>query len=222
VVFSLETDEPPASWSIFRQRTDASRPPEPLVMARAPGEWIWPSSWTPDGKTLVLGFWSAGSSRDIYYVSFDNPTDLRPFLATEADELHGLLSPDGHWIAYISNETGRHAIYVQRFPDGGARHQISAGAVRGLVGWQPDGRKIYYVSGNQMIMEVEIDTTSNLRAATPRALFDVSYESGEWFVPNLHLSGDGKRFVMVTPDEEWGTATEIKVILNWFQGGASR
>ena len=225
VVFSLETDEPPASWSIFWQRTDASRPPEPLVMARAPGEWLWPSSWTPDGKTLVLGFWSAGSSRDIYYVSLDNPTDLHPFLATEADELHGLLSPDGRWIAYASNETGRRAIYVQRFPDGGERHQISAGTVRGLVGWQPDGRKIHYVSdapgseGGALVamMEVEIDTTSNLRAATPRALFDVSYEGGEWYIPDWHLSANGEQFVMVTPDEEWGKATEIKVILNWFE-----
>ena len=216
VVFALETEQPPASWSIFWQQADASGAPEPLLMAQAPGVWLWPSSWTPDGKMLVFSKWSTGSSRDIYYVSVDNPQEIRPLLATEADEMYGLLSPDGHWIAYASNETGRWAIYVQKFPDGSERHQISAGDTYDLVGWAPDGGKIYYVLDGRM-MGVGITTEPKLRVDTPRVLFEVRHSGGGWFSPDLHLSTDGERFVMVTRDETWGVATEIKIVLNWLE-----
>ena len=215
VAFALETEQPPATWGIFWQQADASSPPEPLVMAQIPGDWLWPSSWTPDGKTLVFGKWSMGYSKDIYYVSVDNLQDVRPLLATEADELYGLLSPDGRWIAYASNVTGHWAIYVQKFPDGSERQQISSADVTDLVGWAPDGRTIYYVREGQM-MGVGITAVPVLRADTPRVLFEVSYFPGVWYNPDVHLSADGEQFVMVTPDETWGLATEIKVVQNWF------
>jgi serine/threonine-protein kinase len=216
VVFALETEDPPASWSLFWQQVDASDPPEPLLMARKPGEWLWPYSWTPDGKTLVLGKWSAGISQDVYYVSLDNPEELHPLLTTEAEERGALLSPDGRWIAYVSNETGRFAIYVQRFPEGGERHQISTGASQDLVGWAPAGKKLYYVLEGRL-MEVGITTTPRFQVDPPRVLFEVTYERGDWYYPDLHLSADGEKFIMVVPDDKWGRATEVKVILNWFE-----
>ena len=185
-------------------------------MARAPGEWLWPSSWTSDGKTLLFGKWSADSSKDIYCLSLDNAREVRPVLATDAEEMHGLFSPDGHWIAYASNETGRWAIYVQKFPEGGERHQVSTGDTYDLVGWAPDGRKIYYVRDGRM-MDVAITTVPKLRVDTPRVLFEVSYASGEWYSPDWHLSPDGEHFVVVTSDETWGVATEIKIVLNWLE-----
>ena len=216
VAFALETEDPPASWSLFWQQVDASDPPEPLLMAREPGEWLWPYSWTPDGKTLVFGKWSAGISQDVYYVSLDNPNELHPLLTTEAEERRALLSPDGRWIAYASNETGRFAIYVQRFPEGGERHQISTGASEELVGWAPAGKKLYYVLEGRL-MEVGITTAPRFRVDTPRVLFEVTYERADWYYPDLHLSADGEKFIMVVPDDKWGMATEVKVILNWFE-----
>lgn len=190
VTFALETDQPPASWSVYWQQ--------------------------PDGNVLVLGNWSTGSSKDISYVSLDNPEEIHPLLATDADETKGLLSPDGHWIAYASNETGSFAIYVQRFPEGGERQQVSTGATRRLVGWAPDGRAIYYILENQM-MEVELTTAPRIRAETPRPLFERDFYTGNWYYPDVQLSADGEQFVMVVPDEEWGVTTEISVILNWSQ-----
>ncbi len=67
------------------------------------------------------------------------------------------------------------------------------------------------------MMEVAITTAPRFRAATPRVLFDVTYYSGHWYYPDLHLSADGERFLMVAPDETWGVTTEIKVILNWLE-----
>ena len=216
VAFALETEKPPATWSIFWQEADASSSPEPLVMPQIAGDWLWPYSWTPDGKTLVFGKWSMGSSKDIYAVSVDNLQEVRPLVATAADDLRGLLSPDGRWIAYASNLTGHWAIYVQKFPDGSERQQVSPGDTDDLVGWAPDGRTIYYVREGQ-IMGVGITTVPALRADTPRVLFEVSYSPGVWYNPDVHLSADGERFVMVTKDETWGVATEIKVVLNWFE-----
>ncbi|MCZ6725838.1 MAG: protein kinase [Acidobacteria bacterium] len=218
VVFAAETSEPPSSWSIFRQQADGSSLPEPLLEAQQPGEWLWPLSWTPDGKVLVLTKWAVGSSKDIFYLSLDDDggAEPRPFLTTEANELHGVLSPDGDWIAYASDETGHWAIYVQRFPEGGERHQVSAGDTLALAGWGPDGRRIYYEFEGRM-MEVGIRTEPEFRAETPRALFEVSQYGGLWWSPDFHPSPDGEGFVMIAPDKTWGVATEIKVVLNWFE-----
>jgi dipeptidyl aminopeptidase/acylaminoacyl peptidase len=216
IAFTVETNEPPASWSIFWQQPDSSDPPEPLVMAREPGEWFWPYSWSPDGKVLVVGQWSPGASHDIYYVSLDRGGEIQPFLTGGADERDGLISPDGQWIAYSSRETGRWAIYVQRFPEGGERHQVSAGGALHLVEWSPDGRKLYYEFENRM-MEVGITTTPGFRAETPRALFDMKFSMGIWYYPEFHLSPDGEYFLLISPDETWGTATELNVVLNWFE-----
>ena len=183
-------------------------------MAKEPGESFWPLSWTPDGKVLVLGRWLSDSSHDIYYLAIDGGGEPRPFLASDAGELHGLLSPDGRWIAYASNETGPWAIYVQRFPEGGDRHQVSNEATSDLVGWAPDGRRLYYTSRGRM-MEVGITTSPRFQAEIPRALFDVSFSSGNWWSPDVQVSPDGERFLMVTPDETWGVASEIKIALDW-------
>ena len=218
VVFAAETSEPPSSWSILRQQADGSSLPEPLLEAKRPGEWLWPLSWTPDGKVLVLSKWAVDSSKDIFYLSLDGDGEAEPhpFLATEANELHGVLSPDGHWIAYASDETGRWAIYVQRFPEGGERHQVSTGDTLNLAGWGSDGRRIYYEFEGWM-MEVGITTAPEFQAEIPRALFEVSQYDGLWWSPDFHPSPDGEGFVMIAPDETWGVATEVKVVLNWLE-----
>ena len=214
VVFSVPTDEPPASWSIFEQRVGATGAPEPLVMAREPREKLWPSSWTSDGKYLVIGRW--GASRDIVYMDTDGGGELVRFVASAADERYPLVSPVGPWLAYASNETGRWAIYVQSFPEGGERHQISAQDTDELFGWAPDGRTIYYVADGTM-MEVPITTSPNFQAGAPRELFKLRYGRGIWFNRDALMSPDGEHFVIATPDEGWGVATEIKVALNWFE-----
>ena len=85
------------------------------------------------------------------------------------------------------------------------------------MGWTPDGRKIYYLFEGQ-VMEVGITLEPGFRSDTPRALFDLQHHDVGWFWPNLQLSPDGERFVMITPDETWGIATEIKIVLNCFDG----
>jgi len=214
ISFAVETTEPSASWSIFHQQADASSPPEPLLLAQEAGERLWPLAWTPDEEVLVLGRWLASSSKDIYYLARDGNGEPQPFLASEADEIHGVLSPDGRWMAYASNETGNWAIYVQKFPQGGERHQISAGDAEDLAGWAPESRAIYYVAGNRM-MEVPITTSPKFSAEAPRALFELTYSFGPWWAPDVHLSPDGRRFLIVEPDESWDVATEITIALNW-------
>lgn len=90
-----------------------------------------PASWTPDGRTLV--FHQCASQCDIWALSMDGErTKVWPVLQTPAQEWHATLSPDGKWLAYMSNESGRPEVYVQPFPGPGARHQISTEG-----GWFP-------------------------------------------------------------------------------------
>ena len=215
VAFAVETEDPPASWSVFWQEVGASSP-GPLIMAREPGEWLWPASFTPDGRGLVFARWIVGSSKDLWYASLENVDERVPVLATEADEENGILSPDGRWIAYASDETGRWAIYVQRFPEGGERHQVSTSGARSLAGWAPDARTIYYAF-EQRMMAVRVSTTPRFQVDTPRPLFELRYATGPWYSPDIDVSTDGERFVFVAPDLSWGAASEVRVVLNWLE-----
>jgi Tol biopolymer transport system component len=139
-------------------------------------------------------------------------------VVTPAAEYGPSLSPDGRWLAYVSEESGRPEIYAQPFPDGGERHQVSTdGGLKPV--WSPDGGSIYYRSNDGgQILEVPISATPRFRAGAARVLLDGQYWVGtyRWF-PNFDIAPDGKSFVMVRPDEEWGRATEIRLVQNWFE-----
>jgi Tol biopolymer transport system component len=129
-------------------------------------------------------------------------------------------------LAYGSYKSGRPEIYVQPFPDGGERHQVSSDGGWNAV-WSPDGRSIYYqsedeerilaVPGNR-IMAVPVATTPRFRVGAARVLLEGTYNGGTYSIfRSFDVAPDGKSFVMVKPDEECGKATEIRLVLNWFE-----
>ena len=99
-----------------------------------------------------------------------------PYLQTEFDERHGRFSPDGRWVAYTSNESGRDEVYVQSFPLSGAKFQISAGG--GMEPqWRKDGTELFYISEERMLMAVPVKLASSaaepLQVGQPKPLFSV-------------------------------------------------
>jgi hypothetical protein len=149
-------------------------------------------------------------------MSLDGDREPRPFVATDRSEINGVVSPDGRWIAYTSRGLGRPEVYVQGFPDGGERHQISTGG-----GWQPlwspDGRKIYWITRKRLMM-AQVSTAPDFRSGVPRSLFKGVFAQALWTNScNYDIAPDGESLVMIKPDRGWGRTTEIRVVLNWFE-----
>jgi serine/threonine-protein kinase len=139
------------------------------------------------------------------------------FLRTPFNEAAPQFSPDGNWLAYVSDESGRKEIYVQPYPGPGGKWQISTeGGVEPL--WNRNGRELFYRSGKKM-MAVEIAIKPSFSAGTPKRLFEGQYQSLPTVsTPNYDVSSDGQRFLMLKPSEQAQSAMlQINVVENWFE-----
>ena len=127
-----------------------------------------------------------------------------------------MFSPDGRWLAYVSDESGRYEIYVQPYPGPNGKWQISTGGGT-EPRWNPKGRELFYRSGNKM-MAVDIATQPSFTVGKPRILFEGQYQPTPTTSPNYDVSPDGQRFLMLKPSAAAEAApTQINVVLNWFE-----
>jgi len=166
-----------------------------------------PSAVAPDGRFVVYNDTNPDTGADVMMAPLDGTNARVPLVHTKAREMGGRPSPDGKWLSYTSNESGRLEIYVRRFGEEQGRWQISrAGGT--TARWRADGRELFYVEGGTRIMNVEISAGSTFEPGAPRALF-----SRAPFI-DYDASADGKRFVftMIDPEAEGGT---LSAILNW-------
>jgi eukaryotic-like serine/threonine-protein kinase len=177
-----------------------------------------PGSWSPDGQLLAfIQLFSGGTEKENeIWVLRLNDRKTQPFLQTQSNAYVLRFSPDGHWLAYVSNESERFEVYVQPYPGPGGRWQISTEGGREPV-WNPNGRELFYRSGNK-VMAVEIATQPSFSAGKPRMLFEGRYVLGQAITTNYDVSPDGQRFLMVKPaEQEQAPPTQINVVLNWFE-----
>jgi hypothetical protein len=139
----------------------------------------------------------------------------QPFLQTPFTETAPVFSPDGHWLAYMSNESGRNEVYVQPYPGPGRKYQISTEGGTEPV-WNRNGRELFYRQGNNM-MAVDIATRPSFAVGKARMLFEGQYLPTRQTIPNYDVSPNGQRFLMVKKIGKEKTATQIVVIQNWFE-----
>lgn len=135
------------------------------------------------------------------------------------NEFHPALSPDGHRLAYASDETGQAEVYILPYPGPGRLTRISTAGGREPL-WAPDGEELFYsdrTDGGVAIMAVSIQTEPALRVGEPRVLFQGDYLSGWPFGRNYDLSPDGRRFLMIEEGEPPSASTEFIVVLDWFE-----
>jgi eukaryotic-like serine/threonine-protein kinase len=172
----------------------------------------YPMSVSPDGKTLAFLRLTAKTGGDLYRLSLVGDADIRPMLSTPAYESGAQFSPDGRWIAYVSDESGRFEVYVRPFEGTDRRWQVSTqGGTHPR--WGRDGKELFYRIG-QMMMSVDVTRTAELAFSTPRMLFERRYAFATQTIANYDLSADGKRFVMVKDDMGSG---RLNLVLNWLQ-----
>jgi Tol biopolymer transport system component len=180
-----------------------------------------PYSFSPDGQSLVFREQTNTTAQDLWVLRLSDPgtpgqaRKVELFLRTPFGEAAARFSPDGRWLVYSSDESGRREIYVQPYPGPGGKWQISTDGGREPI-WNPNGRELFYRNGDKM-MAVDIATQPGFSAGRPRVLFGGPYVLSPTTTANYDVSPDGQRFLMLKGGEEQQAATQIHVVLNWFE-----
>src|SRR5207247_3821084 len=137
-----------------------------------------------------------------------------PFLQTDFFEAGAQISPDGRWMAYTSEESGRTELYVQPFPGPGGKWQVSS-AGAGPAKWRADGRELFYVAPDRKLMAVEVKTQASFEVGVPTPLFETRMKlaPGRQF----DATADGKKFLLNAANLEDG-ASPTTLVINWTAG----
>jgi Tol biopolymer transport system component len=198
--------------NLFSQPYDGSSPMERLTTSDDP-QYI--GSWSSDGKTLALVESHSNAGHDIALLEISSGR-MRPFLNSQFNETFPEFSPDGRWIAYASDESGREEVYVRPFPAPGMKHQMSSqGGIQPL--WARNGRQLFYRWKDQ-VWAVDIRTDGGFSTGKPRLLFERPGYSPGSPTRNYDLSLDGQRFLMVKLEQRKPSpVTEMTLVQNWFE-----
>ena len=167
-----------------------------------------PQSSSPD-RTLLFVRLDPDSGRDIWLLQPDGHT--RPLTATAANESGAAFSPDGQWVAFVSDETGRQEVFIARTAEPQRHVQVSKAGGSEPV-WRRDGAELFFRSGNAM-MVAAIRLRPALSLSTPRQLFEGSFEKGSGGTTAYDVSPDAMRFLMIRPAPTAQIGRELRVVL---------
>ncbi|HEX5473455.1 MAG TPA: protein kinase [Vicinamibacterales bacterium] len=170
-----------------------------------------PMSWSQDGEHLAFDVRKPSGEHDIWVLGPDGQP--ASFLLTSFDEHSAAFSPDGAWLAYVSDESGRNEVYVQPFPGPGGKWAISSDGGTEPT-WSPSGRELFYRQGDRMVA-VAIQPGAEFQIGAPHVLFDAPYDTDE-DSRDYDVSADGKSFVMVRGQAS-APPDVFRVVLNWTQ-----
>ena len=184
-----------------------------------PGKFNTPIAYAPDGRGILVRTQGTETRQDLVFVSLADSIQVQLVLATKFNELTGSISPDGRWLAYISDESGQLECRVRRFPTGtGAVTVVSQGAWAdpamgnriGTPRWRRDGRELVYAAaGGRTLMAVDVTPGDLPSFGTPRPRFRIPGGAAD-----LDATPDLDRFLVTIPLEEEGRSTAT-LILNW-------
>jgi len=206
-------------WRMWRVPADRSRAAEQL-----PGTGISQNaeSWSPDGDSIAYTAITPEAGAHIMVESLKGAHESRPFVDVKAPAGSPKFSPDGRWLAYCSNESGKAQVYVQAFPGPGPKVQVSNDGGTDPV-WKRTGGELYFRNGDKM-MVVPVSTAPTFRAGRPQVVWEGHYSHGMSTScgppgptsSNYDVTADGRRFLMIR-DEAPDTAVskQIIVVLGW-------
>jgi predicted RNase H-related nuclease YkuK (DUF458 family) len=170
-------------------------------------------SFSHDGQWLVYRL-GTGADRDVYGIRPGRDSVGTPLLATQYEERAATLSPDDHWMAYVSNETGRDEVYVCPFPEASAsKWQVSTDGGTEPV-WERDGRELFYRNGNDDLVAVEVTAATTFAVGSKRVLFSARPYYPDVNHANYDVDRGGRRFLMLRIDSTSGG--ELILVDHWF------
>jgi dipeptidyl aminopeptidase/acylaminoacyl peptidase len=189
-----------------------------------------PDDWSSDGRFILYQDLDPKTGWDLWALALTRDRKPQPLLTTSSHERQGRFSPDGRWMAYVSDESGTNQVYVQSFPLSGGKWQIStSGGVQPR--WRRDGKELFFmadaasgITRDAMAVEVDTSDTHLFRATIPQKLFTLGpyvSNSAAGARNSWDVTPDGQRFLVVSNP----TATAVPpvtVVVNWLQGRNTR
>jgi Tol biopolymer transport system component len=206
VVFASNRD---GNYDIYEKAVGGSGGEKALVADEA---FKFPNGFSKDGRYLVYSRQDPKTAWDIWALPTFGDGKPIPVVQSSFADLNGSLSPDGRYIVYQSNESGRHEIYVQSFPTGNKWQVSSEGGSD--PSWRADGREIFYRSPSQQIMSVEVGGGSEFQAGIPKPLFLGKFQAGT--TRNKYVAdAAGQRFLLAAPMGR-DAMSPTTIVVNWF------
>ncbi len=202
IVFSSDRKGP---MSLFEKASTGTGPEKEIWSC---GDPLVAGDWSADGRFLLVNRRTPTNKGDIWIVPMDGTGKPFPFVEGPFADFGGAFSPDVRYVAYMSDESGRFEVYVQRFPGPGGKWQVSAaGGIEPR--WSADGRTIYFRTPDGKFMAAPVETRVTFSTGVPRELFDGTKAQPVEF----EVSRDGQRFLLL---ELGGSlASPITVVLHW-------
>jgi len=201
-------------FDIFVKGTSGAQPETALITGRS--QFKHPSDWSPDDHLLAYYQMDAKTGFDIWLAPTDGSGPPRPYLQTPFQDQFPQFSPDGRWIMYISDESGRNEIYVQSFPTPARKYQVTTSGCQVAI-WRPDGKEIFGIGlDGQTILSIDVlELGAAFRTGPSRTLFRGP----------INLTGfstrDGQRFLMAVPEGQAATSS-ITVAFDWISDLAAQ
>lgn len=206
IIFQSERD----GGGLFWKRSDGTGPVERLTSGNV-GSTV-PYSFSLDGKRLVFNTIDQGDAWDIKTVTLDDEHIVEPLLETRFDERRASVSPNGRWVAYMSDESGAHNVFVRPFPDvGRGQWQVTSDGAASPK-WARDGTALFYTRG-QALMRVDVESEPTFIFSAPELVLEGPYALGQ--AKGYDFAHDGERFLMLKRGTD--ATPEVHVVLNWFE-----
>ena len=211
VVFSSDRDGP---QDLFLKNVHSSSPEERLYSS--PVLFKGATAWSPDGKSIVHYQLTAETNFDLFVLPLGTGGKNKPLLRTTSAELLGSISPDGRWIAYLSDETGRFEVYVQSFPEGGRKVQVTTYGTAGarssqpVTWWRRDGKQLVVLNADSTrILGLDIEPGTDFRISSPKVIATVRPQ-----VITMTWTADLQRALTIVP-ESGAAAWSLTFVRPW-------
>ncbi len=209
IVFGSNRD---GGYAIYRRAADGSGADEKVL--ETPGSELEPYSVSPDGRYIAYQFFgSKANANDVWALPMFGDRKPFPVVSTPFNEVDPAISPDGKWVAYLSNDTGQYEVYIKPFPSGEGKWQVSTTGSRGLAVWRSDGKELYFLSVGGKLTAVEVrEKGASLELGTPQELFQANTFriTGTPFA----ASADGKRF-LINGTTAQAASQPLTLVTNW-------
>jgi serine/threonine protein kinase len=206
LVFASARDTPP---NLYVKRLGAPEGDERLFVNALQS---FPQSWSPDGQSIAHVVGDPKTRNDIWLLPVSGDRRPTSFIQTSFNEYHARISPDGKWMAYVSDESGRNEVYVTRFPKASGKWPVSSSGGNSPV-WRRDSRELFYHAHDGKIMAVSVAVGPDFAAGRPVALFTAKALVGRlglgWF---YDVAADGRFLINVLVER---TSPPATVLVNW-------